>query len=241
VAADRGEDPSDPRKEDPLDFLLWKPSQPGEDAWPSRWGTGRPGWHIECSAMALKYLGPELDVHGGGTDLIYPHHESEIAQSVATTGHAPFARYWVHVEMARLDGTKMSKSLGNLVLVRDLLHRFRPAAIRHYLLTVHYREFLDYAEEALRASAARVDEIERALRQPGSAADEGALMKLVDRFDSAMADDLNTPLALAALEEAARLVLAAPAGPDSGRAPTILQEMAARLGLADLPIRRFRA
>jgi L-cysteine:1D-myo-inositol 2-amino-2-deoxy-alpha-D-glucopyranoside ligase len=240
VGADRGEDPNDPHKEDPLDFVLWKPSQPGEDAWPSPWGSGRPGWHIECSAMALKYLGPELDVHGGGTDLVYPHHESEIAQSVAATGHAPFARYWVHVEMVRLDGTKMSKSLGNLVLAHDLRQRVNPRAIRHYLLTVHYRDFFDYSEDALRTSVARVERLERALRQGGSTADEAALASAADRFDDALADDLDTPAALAALDDATQLVLAGSADRGARQSIALLQEMASRLGLADTPIRRVQ-
>src|SRR5260221_9459514 len=148
-------------KEDPLAFVLWKPSQMGETSWPSPWGAGRPGWHIECSAMSLHYLGPELDIHGGGTDLIYPHHENEIAQTETATGHAPLARFWMHVEMVRLDGIKMSKSLGNMVFARELRKRVNPMAVRHYLLSTHYREFFDYAENDLGASVERVARLER--------------------------------------------------------------------------------
>jgi L-cysteine:1D-myo-inositol 2-amino-2-deoxy-alpha-D-glucopyranoside ligase len=139
-SAERGGDPEDARKEDPLDFLLWQESPPAEPRWESPWGRGRPGWHIECSAMALEHIGHQVDIHGGGTDLIFPHHESEIAQSEAATGTRPFVRTWMHVGMLRYQGRKMSKSLRNLVLVRDLLQRYDPDSIRVTLLRHHYRE-----------------------------------------------------------------------------------------------------
>jgi L-cysteine:1D-myo-inositol 2-amino-2-deoxy-alpha-D-glucopyranoside ligase len=234
VAADRGEDPTDPAKEDPLDFVLWKPSRVGEASWPSPWGTGRPGWHIECSAMALHYLGPALDIHGGGSDLIFPHHENEIAQSESVTGHVPLARYWLHVEMVRMDGTKMSKSLGNLALVRDLRTRFNPVAIRHYLLNTHYRSLLDYSEDELRASAEQVALLERALATREGRASESEISTLENRFDAALADDLDTPAALNALDAAARVVLDAPSGGVSDDGSPVLWRMAARLGLAEI-------
>ncbi len=234
LAREKGEDPADPRKEDPLDFLLWKPSQPGEDSWPSPWGAGRPGWHVECSAMSLKYLGPRLDIHGGGADLIYPHHENEIAQSESFTGRSPFARFWVHVAMVRLGGVKMSKSLGNLVLVDDLLPRFGPAALRHYLLSRHYREPLDYSEDDLRVSAERVGRLLRALRAPGQAAGSAGLERCRERFDVALADDLDTPAALAELDAVAQMALSPPAGRAQASCAGALRAMAERLGLASL-------
>jgi L-cysteine:1D-myo-inositol 2-amino-2-deoxy-alpha-D-glucopyranoside ligase len=234
VAADHGEDPDDPAKEDPLDFVLWKPSREGEASWETPWGTGRPGWHIECSAMALHYLGPTLDIHGGGSDLIYPHHENEIAQSEAVTGHGPLARFWVHVAMARLDGTKMSKSLGNLVLVRELRARVNPLAIRHYLLRTHYRDFLDYSENELNASAERVSLLERALATRLPRASDDELASLENRFDEGLADDLDTPTALKALDEAARMVLNTSASATSGSGSAVLRRMAARVGLAEI-------
>src|SRR5205807_10671453 len=137
-------DPDDPRRRDPLDFVLWRPSGPGEPFFASPWGGGLPGWHIECSAMSLKYLGAPLDIHGGGADLIFPHHECEIAQSEAVTEIRPFARYWLHSGMVYLGGDKMSKSLGNMVFIRDLLPRFGADAIRLYLSDYHYRRSLHY-------------------------------------------------------------------------------------------------
>lgn len=239
VGAERGEDPNDPLKEDARDFLLWKESQPGENSWPGPWGDGRPGWHIECSTMAMKYLGPELDIHGGGTDLIYPHHESEIAQSVAGSGHAPFARFWVHVEMVQMGGVKMSKSLGNLVLVRELRRRYHPSAIRHYVLSTHYRDILEYDEQALRRSAESVARLEEALALAGTDAGRSALGRLADRFDAALADDLETPEALSALDEAVQLALSAPSAEPNPASLAPIRDMAVRLGLAEtLPARK---
>lgn len=154
TANERGNFPDDPRKEDPLDFVLWQAQQPGEPAWPSPWGPGRPGWHIECSAMGVKYLGPRIDIHGGGADLVFPHHTCEIAQSENATGERPFVRTWMHCAMVRMDGEKMSKSLGNLVLVRNLLPKYTPDAVRVLLLSHHYRDEWEYSVENMRASAA---------------------------------------------------------------------------------------
>src|SRR5207249_7797132 len=136
-----------------LDFVLWQPSAPDEPAWESPWGTGRPGWHVECSAMSMAYLGPQFEIHGGGQDLIFPHHEAEIAQSEAASGLRPFVRYWLHAGMLSFRGEKMSKSLGNLVLVRDLLRTYSGDAIRHYLVSHHYRHEIEFDEAELGASA----------------------------------------------------------------------------------------
>ena len=141
LAAEHGGNPDDPNKRHPLDFVLWQPSLPDEPAWESRWGPGGPGWHIECSALALRELGETIDVHGGGRDLVFPHHECETAQSESATGR-PFVRHWLHVGLVGLDGTKMSKSLGNLVFVGDLLKEWEPAAVRLALLAHHYRRGL---------------------------------------------------------------------------------------------------
>jgi L-cysteine:1D-myo-inositol 2-amino-2-deoxy-alpha-D-glucopyranoside ligase len=196
LSRERGADPDDPRKEDPLDFILWQRSQPGEPAWPSPWSAGRPGWHIECSAMALEHLGPQVDIHGGGADLIYPHHESEIAQSESVTGVRPFARIWTHVGMLRYAGQKMSKSLKNLVLVRDLLTRYDADAIRVALLRHHYRDSWEFRPEDLEAAAEWTAAIRTAARPPtvGAAAAGGIL--------EALQDDLNTPRALTLLQAA---------------------------------------
>jgi cysteinyl-tRNA synthetase len=181
--------------------------------------------------MALHYLGTELDVHGGGTDLIYPHHENEAAQSEAGTGHVPYARYWVHPEMVQLGGIKMSKSLGNLVLVRDLRARFKPVAVRHYLLSTHYRDLLDYSEVALATSAERIGLLRRALAAPARRGDVATLATWEHRFDAALADDLNTPAALAALDAAVHVVLSASGDDGPGDGTSVLRGMAARLGL----------
>ncbi len=139
----------DERKHHPMDFALWKGAKPGEPSWPSPWGPGRPGWHIECSAMSLRYLGDNFDIHAGGDDLIFPHHENEIAQSEAFTGHAPFVRYWVHNGMLQIDQTKMSKSLNNFIRLHDLLHRFPAPAVRLFMLTTQYRKPMNYSESAI--------------------------------------------------------------------------------------------
>ncbi|MDP9473525.1 MAG: cysteine--tRNA ligase, partial [Chloroflexota bacterium] len=149
VANERGNVADDPNKRDPLDFVLWQAAQPGEPAWDTPWGSGRPGWHIECSAMATSLLGPTVDIHGGGADLIFPHHECEISQSEHATGVSPFVRYWVHTAMVEYQGTKMSKSLGNLVLVRDVLETYSADALRLYLFSNHYRSAWEYQDEVV--------------------------------------------------------------------------------------------
>jgi L-cysteine:1D-myo-inositol 2-amino-2-deoxy-alpha-D-glucopyranoside ligase len=210
---ERGADPSDPRKEDPLDFVLWQRSLPDEPSWESPWSAGRPGWHIECSAMALEHLGPQVDIHGGGEDLVFPHHESEIAQSEAATGVRPFARIWMHVGMLRYRGEKMSKSLRNLVLVRDLLARFDADSIRVLLLRHHYREPWEYTEDQLvdaadwtahlRAAAGANPDGAPLLSSPRAAAGEAVPGRSAEVLE-ALEDDLNTPLALEVVERLVR-------------------------------------
>src|SRR5579884_2631148 len=150
IANERGNYPDDPRKKDPLDFVLWQAQAPGEPAWESPWGPGRPGWHIECSAMSMHYLGPQLDIHGGGADLAFPHHTCEIAQSVNYTDHAPFSRIWMHTGMVHQNGEKMSKSLGNLTLVSDLLQQYSANTIRIVLASKHYRQSWELTREDLK-------------------------------------------------------------------------------------------
>ena len=197
LSAQRGADPDDPRKQDPLDFVLWQASAPDEPRWESPWGEGRPGWHIECSAMALEHLGDQLDVHGGGADLIFPHHESEIAQSESVTGVRPFARIWVHVGMLSYQGEKMSKSLRNLVLVGDLLRRYDADSIRVLLLRHHYREPWDYTEDQLEDAAGWTQRLRQAALGPGDS--RGDSPRAVR---AALEDDLDTPRALRLLEDA---------------------------------------
>jgi L-cysteine:1D-myo-inositol 2-amino-2-deoxy-alpha-D-glucopyranoside ligase len=191
-------DLDNPHKEDPLDFALWKPSAEDEPRWPSPWGPGRPGWHIECSAIALDHLGPSFDIHGGGQDLIFPHHESEIAQSEAYTGVHPFARFWMHTGMANLDGVKMSKSLGNMIFARDLLQQYSADAIRLYLMAHHYRDPLDYNEADLRRAQALADRLSALDPDRGPTPTTEAA---IARFHTRMSDHLNTPAILAILEE----------------------------------------
>jgi cysteinyl-tRNA synthetase len=197
-----------PDKRDPLDFALWKGAKPGEPTWDSPWGPGRPGWHIECSAMASKYLGPAFDIHGGGEDLIFPHHENEIAQSEGATGE-PFARYWLHNAFLELKGEKMAKSVGNVVSPRELLRRHRGVVLRYALLGAHYRSPLEFSEEVLSDAAASYDRLAtfatNAARALGPAAGVEPAERPGDaggwrgRFQAALDDDLNVPAALATL------------------------------------------
>src|SRR5256712_5645127 len=196
LSAQRGADPNDPRKQDPLDFLLWQESAPDDPRWPSPWGEGRPGWHIEWSAIALANLGDQVDVHGGGSDLIFPHHESEIAQSESITGVRPFARIWAHVGMLRYRGQKMSKSLHNLVLVRDLLSRYDADSIRVLMLRHHYRESWEYTPEQLDEAVAWTGRLRESARRPATASGHGTAAVL-----AALDDDLDTLRALRLLEE----------------------------------------
>ncbi len=195
LAAEHGGNPDDPRKRDPLDFVLWQPSLDDEPAWESRWGAGRPGWHIECSALAMRDLGPSLDIHGGGRDLAYPHHDCEAAQSETVTGR-PFVSHWMHIGLVGLDGTKMSKSLGNLVFVSDLAEQSEPAAVRLALLDQHYRYDWEWRGELLAKAQSR-------LSTWRSTALSGRQGNVIDDVRAALDDDLNTPAALAAIDAAA--------------------------------------
>jgi L-cysteine:1D-myo-inositol 2-amino-2-deoxy-alpha-D-glucopyranoside ligase len=192
LAAERGGNPGDPHKDDPLDFVLWQPSAPDEPAWDSLWGAGRPGWHIECSALSMRELGTRIDLHGGGSDLIFPHHECEAAQSEAATGE-PFVRHWMHTPMVRLAGVKMSKSLGNLVFVSELLKDWEPDAIRLAVIQHHYRRDWDWLDEDMARAADRLGRWRAA--GEGSGGLEGARQ--------ALDDDLDTSGAVQAIEDAA--------------------------------------
>ena len=201
-------------KEHPMDFVLWKSAKAGEPCWESPWGNGRPGWHIECSAMALAYLGETVDIHGGGQDLVFPHHENEIAQSEAYTGVAPFARYWVHNGLLHLDQEKMSKSLGNLVTIREALALYSSDALRLSVLNAHYRGPGYYSEESLQGAERAASRLRQALSAPANAEslDELDTRDCTKAFFAAMDDDLNTPQALAAIFELARDINRASAG-----------------------------
>jgi L-cysteine:1D-myo-inositol 2-amino-2-deoxy-alpha-D-glucopyranoside ligase len=210
LAAERGGHPEDPLKDDPLDFVLWQRSEPDEPKWDSPWGPGRPGWHIECSTMSTRLLGRPVDIHGGGNDLIFPHHESERAQAEVVPGQEPFVRHWVHTGMVFQGPEKMSKSLGNLTFVRDLLDRHDPQVIRRFLLRHHYRHDWHFREGDLAAFAA--DPAEPAGPTP-----------TLDDFFAALDDDLDTPTAVSVLDRMA-------ASEDPG-APALIEQMRAVLGL----------
>ena len=232
-------------KRDPLDFALWKAEKPGEPSWESPWGKGRPGWHIECSAMSMSILGETFDIHGGGQDLIFPHHENEIAQSEAATGK-PFAHYWMHNGYINVDNQKMSKSLGNFFTVRDIAQEFDLEAVRMFMLGVHYRnpvnfsrELIQQAESALsrlRTTAERLDEA--AVQKQPTAEDEAFIASLSeyrDRFNAAMDDDLNTADALGVLfdlSHALNTFVTEPRGEHAVQeARTVFRELTGVLGL----------
>jgi len=191
-------------KRDPRDFALWKGAKPGEPFWETPWGPGRPGWHLECSAMSTHYLGPRFDIHGGGLDLLFPHHENERAQSLAAGD--PFARYWMHNGLVGLSGEKMSKSVGNVLLVAELLSRVRPQELRYYLAQAHYRSALEYSPEALEEAAAAYQRIERFVTRAQQAlgGDVKFERRLPISFEEAMDDDLAIPAALAAVHATVR-------------------------------------
>ncbi len=189
-----------PYKQDPADFVLWKPSSAEVPGWPSPWGRGRPGWHIECSAMSTRYLGETFDIHGGGQDLIFPHHENEIAQSVCAHAGRPFVRYWVHNGYLMVEGEKMSKSLGNFYTVHDLLRTFPGEAVRLVLLQTHYRQPLDFTRDGVAQARHTLDRMYGALRQAGDTAREPA-EEIPEAVMTALCDDLNTPQALSHMHE----------------------------------------
>jgi cysteinyl-tRNA synthetase len=230
----------DERKRDPRDFALWKSAKPGEPSWDSPWGVGRPGWHIECSAMAVRYLGETFDIHGGGEDLIFPHHECEIAQTEADTGK-PFARYWVHNGMVNMGRDKMSKSLGNTLTIRDLVTRYDPAALRLFLLGTHYRSPLEWSEERVADSARALERLWRPIDDADKQTGVGGttteplpapLAAFHQRFVDAMDDDFNTPEALAALFDLSRALRADGVSPQVlVRGAQELRTLAGALGL----------
>tara|TARA_R110000822_G_scaffold126082_9_gene261222 strand:+ start:15820 stop:17223 length:1404 start_codon:yes stop_codon:yes gene_type:complete len=222
-----------PYKKDPGDFVLWKPSTEAQPGWDSPWGRGRPGWHIECSAMAEALLGDTLDIHGGGHDLVFPHHENEIAQSRCAHGGAPFARYWVHNGFVNVNAEKMSKSIGNVLLVRKLLEQGPGEAIRLVLLTAHYRQPLDWTDAVIPEANKKLDRLYGALRSLAdvpAAADAG----LPESVAAALDDDLNTPQALAALFELARDANKATDTADKARIKAQLQAAGDALGLLQM-------
>ena len=222
----------DEHKEHPMDFVLWKGAKPGEPSWESPWGPGRPGWHIECTSMAMTYLGESLDIHGGGQDLVFPHHENEIAQSEASTGRQPFSRYWVHNGLLQLGDDKMSKSLGNLVSVEEALERYSPDSLRLYFLSSHYRSPLSYSDEGAAAMERSADRLRHSLTHDGAAGGEPIdAAPYRERFMAAMDDDLNTPRALAALFGLAREVNRSHGERDVSAAQDCLRNMGDILGL----------
>jgi L-cysteine:1D-myo-inositol 2-amino-2-deoxy-alpha-D-glucopyranoside ligase len=249
VALERGSRPEMPGRRDPLDFVLWQPSLPDEPAWDSPWGRGRPGWHIECSAMSSAYLGNHFEIHGGGADLAFPHHESEIAQSEAATGQRPFVEWWMHTGMLSHQDEKMAKSVGNLVLVRDLLRSYSGDAIRLYLVGRHYRSELSFDEADLEAAAATAARLrmaclvaEQVEALAPAAAAPASLTPLVrghrQRFLAAMDDDLDTPAAMPELLALASLALEADDLALQAEAGWMVRELGARilgLRLATVP------
>ena len=198
-----GDSVGDARKRDPRDFALWKSAKPGEPSWPTPWGRGRPGWHLECSAMSTKYLGPAFDIHGGGLDLVFPHHENELAQSRAAGDG--FANYWLHNGMVNLSGEKMSKSLGNTLQVREIVRQWRPVEVRYYLGAAHYRSAIEFSKSALHDAAVAYARIEnfvaRAFEVVG---DDEPPRDIPARFAEAMDDDLGVPAALAVVHNVVR-------------------------------------
>jgi len=221
-------------KDDPADFALWKGAKEGEPAWESPWGPGRPGWHIECSAMSYRYLGTTLDIHGGGQDLIFPHHENEIAQSEAYSGKQPFVRYWLHNGWLTFGEEKMSKSLGNIITIREGIENYGSDGLRIFVLTSHYRSPLTYSEEALESGKRAAERLRLAATIAGGDGPPSdiAVETYSERFIEAMDEDLNTPAALAALFDLARDINRAR---DEGRgiaeAQDSLRQLAGVLGL----------
>jgi len=222
-SAERGGNPDDPRLRNPLDFVLWQPSLPDEPTWPSPWGEGRPGWHIECSAMSMGILGPTLDLHGGGSDLIFPHHECSRAQSEAANG-VTFAEHWMHCGMVGYQGTKMSKSLGNLVFVSELSKEADPRAIRLALMQHHYRSDWEWFDRDIDSGSEMLDRLWRAAQATGGPDPA----PYAQRVRAALDDDLDAPTALAALLELADAILA---GGGHSTAPTVLGELGALVGV----------
>lgn len=232
IANERGNVPDDPKKRDPLDFVLWQAQRPGEPAWNSPWGPGRPGWHIECSSMIMTWFGNKIDIHGGGADLVFPHHECEIAQSETATGNAPFARFWTHTAMVGYQGEKMSKSLGNLVMVDKLLQNYTPDSIRLYLASHHYREPWEFTFHELDEVLEKCGKMAQAASVVGGTGLPLDPRSGRERFENALADDLNTPDACRILcEFSGEIMSACDERRDVADAQRWLREAANILGL----------
>lgn len=233
TANERGNFPDDPRKQDPLDFVLWQPSAPGEPDWPSPWGRGRPGWHIECSTIATHYLGPQIDIHGGGADLIFPHHAAEIAQAEPANDHAPFVRNWMHVGMVYLGGEKMSKSLGNMIFVDDVLKTHSADALRLSILNHPYRDEYEPTTAELDESEQLVMRLREVLGSGSTGAGpafDGAESRIY--FLATLEEDFDTHGAILALAGLADAIMDASAsGQDVRPAQLTLRELAGVLGL----------
>jgi len=223
LARTRGGNPDDPHRRDPLDFVLWQPSLPDEPAWRAPFGVGRPGWHVECSVMAMHELGSTIDLHGGGTDLIFPHHECEVAQSESVSGQ-PFARHWVHSAMVSYEGEKMSKSLGNLVFVSDLLKKADARAIRLALMRHHYRAGFEWHDTDLDEGSALLHRLMAAAERPDGADPR----PFAERVRAAIDHDLDAPRALEALDDLASAILS---GGSDTSAPGVLLELGHLLGI----------
>jgi cysteinyl-tRNA synthetase len=235
VADMQSADDADPKnaKRDPRDFTLWKGAKPGEPYWESPWGPGRPGWHLECSAMTHKYLGRAFDIHGGGIDLIFPHHENEIAQSKAS-GDA-FAGYWLHNAWVTTAGEKMSKSLGNSMVVEDVAQRHRPIVLRYYLASPHYRSMIEYSEEALEEAGTAFARIEQFVARAAELAGQvEPALEVPEEFAEAMDDDLAVPRAMAVVHDTVRAGNVALAAGDKEAAAARLAETRAMLGVLGL-------
>lgn len=221
----------DELKKDPRDFALWKGAKPGEPQWDAPWGAGRPGWHIECSVMATQNLGDSFDIHGGGTDLIFPHHENEIAQAEAATG-CHFAKYWLHNGAVRVDKVKMSKSLGNFFTIREVLEKYPAEVVRYFLIASQYRSAINYSDENLQNARKALDRIYLALRDiPDRATVDAFDNDYGERFTSAMDDDFNTPEALAVLFDMAKAINTCKASD-----PDKAADLAAKLRLLASPL-----
>jgi L-cysteine:1D-myo-inositol 2-amino-2-deoxy-alpha-D-glucopyranoside ligase len=233
LANQRGNNPDDPNKRSPLDFVLWQAKKENEPAWQSPWGPGRPGWHIECSTLATHFLGDVVDVHLGGSDLLFPHHECEIAQVEPLSGRHPYVRYWMHVAMVRYEGEKMSKSLGNLVMVSDLLRTWNADTLRIYLAMHQYRQAWSHNEIELAQAENLAQKYRAALASPGG---KNGLYNAKDRekdFAQSLDEDLNTPKALRALANlSSEIMVAAGNGQDIHEGQDILRSMGSVLGLS---------
>lgn len=222
----------DPNKENPMDFALWKGSKQGEPSWDSPWGNGRPGWHIECTTMSTKYLGDQLDIHGGGMDLVFPHHENEIAQSEAYTNKEPFSKIWMHNGLLQFGQDKMSKSIGNLVSVEEALSKHQPDALRLYLLSSHYRSPLNYSDEGCEAVSRSLQRLRIALEPAASPGETLEVSSYKQKFFEHMDDDLDTPQSIAVMFDLAREInRAKDSGLEVSQAQEELKNMGSILGI----------